>query len=140
MTCRRRRHEGGDVKAVGRGATTRIARIIAAAPEAIYAAFMDPGALAAWLPPGEMTGLDIGDSQIAVYNVGGTFYATYNICTHGFASLTDGYLEDDEVECPLHGGRFNVTDGSPALEPAECPLKTFRVRVSGDDVEVLLPE
>lgn len=56
MTCRRRRHEGGDVKAVGRGATTRIARIIAAAPEAIYAAFMDPVALAAWLPPGEMTG------------------------------------------------------------------------------------
>jgi len=92
------------------------------------------------LPPGEMAGLEIGDSQIAVYNVGGTFYATDNICTHGFASLSDGYLEDDEVECPLHGGRFRVTDGQPALEPAECPLKTFRVRVTGDDVEVLLPE
>ena len=92
------------------------------------------------LPPGEMTGLEIGDNQVALYNVGGTFYATDNICTHGFASLTDGYLEDDEIECPLHGGRFRVTDGSPALEPAECPLRTFPVRVSGDDVEVLLPE
>ena len=66
------------------------------------------------LSPGEMTGLEIGDSQIAVYNVNGTFYATDNICTHGFASLTDGFLEDDEIECPLHGGRFNVTNGSPA--------------------------
>lgn len=92
------------------------------------------------LPPGEMTSFEIGDNQVAVYNVDGTFYATDNICTHGFASLADGYLEDDEVECPLHGGRFNVTNGSPTLEPAECPLKTYRVRVNADDVEVLLPE
>lgn len=92
------------------------------------------------LPPGEMTGIEIGDSQVAIYNVKGTYYATDNICTHGFASLSDGYLEDDEVECPLHGGRFKVTDGSPALEPADCPLKTYRVRINEDDVEVLLPE
>lgn len=91
------------------------------------------------LPPGEMTGVEIGDTEIAVYNVDGTLFATDNICTHGFASLSDGYLEGDEIECPLHGGRFNVTNGEPTLEPAECPLRTFRVRLSGDDVEVLLP-
>ncbi|HEY4200557.1 MAG TPA: non-heme iron oxygenase ferredoxin subunit [Devosiaceae bacterium] len=92
------------------------------------------------LPPGEMLGVEIGDTEVAIYNVGGAYYATNNICTHGFASLSDGYLEDDEIECPLHGGRFRVTDGAAVLEPAECPLQTYRVRTNEDNVEVLLPE
>jgi nitrite reductase/ring-hydroxylating ferredoxin subunit len=92
------------------------------------------------LSPGEMAGLEIGDSQVAVYNVDGSFYATDNICTHGYASLSDGYLEGDEIECPLHGGRFKVTNGEAVLEPAECPLKTYRVRIADEEVEILLTE
>jgi nitrite reductase/ring-hydroxylating ferredoxin subunit len=50
---------------------------------------------------GAMMAVEIGDLQIAVYNVGGEFFATDNVCSHEFALLTDGLLEDDMVECPL---------------------------------------
>jgi nitrite reductase/ring-hydroxylating ferredoxin subunit len=50
------------------------------------------------LPEGEMLGIEVGDLQIAVYNVRGEFYATENVCTHALALLTDGFLEDDVVE------------------------------------------
>ncbi len=92
------------------------------------------------LPPGGVAGLEIGENWVAVYNVAGTYYATDNFCTHGAALLSDGWLEDNVIECPLHGGRFDVTSGAAVEEPAECPLKTFPVRVNGEDVEVLMPE
>ena len=56
------------------------------------------------LEEGAMKGIELGDLQIAVYNVDGEFYATDNICTHAFALLSDGFLDGDVVECPLHGG------------------------------------
>ena len=49
---------------------------------------------------------EVGNNVIAVYNIGGTFYATDNECTHAAASLADGILEDDIIECALHFGAF----------------------------------
>src|SRR5215472_12880911 len=60
------------------------------------------------LGDGEMIGVNAAGREIALYDVGGQVYATENICTHAFAMLTDGWLDGDEIECPLHGGRFNV--------------------------------
>ena len=91
------------------------------------------------LPAGEMIGLEIGDHRVAVYNVDGTFHATDNVCTHAYALLTDGWLDDAVVECPLHGGQFNVCTGEAICTPAEVNLRTFSVRVVDGQVEVLLP-
>ncbi len=90
------------------------------------------------LPPGEMVGLEIGEARIVLYNVDGTYFATDNICTHAFALLSDGWLEDGVIECPLHAGRFDVRSGEAIAEPAECSLRTYAVRVADGTVEVLL--
>ncbi len=53
------------------------------------------------LEDGGMLPFELGNFQIALYKVNGEIYATDNICTHGMALLTDGFLDDDVVECPL---------------------------------------
>ncbi len=88
------------------------------------------------LAEGAMIGVDIGDRQIAVYNVDGQIYATDNICTHAYAMLTDGFLDGDIIECPLHGGCFNVKTGQGQGAPISEDIKTYSVRVVGDNIEI----
>lgn len=82
--------------------------------------------------PGQMIRVDQPEvPPLAVYNLDGEFYVTSNICTHNIALLTDGYLEGDTVECPLHGGCFNVKTGAPTSFPCEKPLQTYPCVVEG---------
>ena len=83
--------------------------------------------------PGAMFRVDAPDAPpLAVFNVAGTFFATSNVCTHNVAMLTDGYFEGDVVECPLHGGCFNVKTGEATSFPCEKPLQTYAVVCDGD--------
>lgn len=85
--------------------------------------------------PGEMLRVDqAGVQPLAVFNVDGGFFVTSNVCTHNVAMLTEGYLEGDIVECPLHGGCFNVKTGAATSFPCEKPLQTFPAIVDGDAV------
>lgn len=87
--------------------------------------------------PGEMIAVDAeGLPPLAVYNVDGEFYATSNICTHSIAILTDGYLEGDIIECPLHGGAFCVKTGEPKHFPCEVPIETFELEIKDGEVFV----
>jgi len=88
------------------------------------------------LGEGAMIGVEHGDLQIAVYNVEGQLYATDNVCTHAFALLTDGFLDGDIVECPLHGGCFNVKTGAGQGAPISEDIKTYCVRVVDGNIEV----
>ena len=85
---------------------------------------------------GEVIEVIVGDNEIALYNVDGEFYATDNICTHAFAALSDGYVEGDIIECPLHGGKFEIKTGAPASAPCTVALKTYPVKVEGDTIYV----
>jgi 3-phenylpropionate/trans-cinnamate dioxygenase ferredoxin subunit len=78
----------------------------------------------------------IGDQHVAVFNLGGKFYATDDICTHAYASLSEGYIEDGYVECPLHAGRFDIKTGKAQGVPVTEDIKTFPVKVDGDNVYV----
>jgi naphthalene 1,2-dioxygenase system ferredoxin subunit len=91
------------------------------------------------LAPGEMLAVTIGDREIALYNISGTFRATDNLCTHAFAYLTDGWLEGDIVECPLHGGKFEVLTGKGLGSPISCDIVVYEVRVVDDEIQVKLP-
>lgn len=91
------------------------------------------------LNDGEMIGLDIGDMQIAIYKVDGEFYATDNICTHAYALLTDGWLDSHIIECPLHGGQFNVCTGAALCDPVEKELKTYQVKMNDGVLKILVP-
>jgi nitrite reductase/ring-hydroxylating ferredoxin subunit len=83
---------------------------------------------------GAVKRFEVGDNVIAVYNVGGEFFATDNECTHGAASLAEGILEDDIIECTLHFGAFNVKTGEAVQAPCFTPLRTYKVVVQDGDV------
>ena len=75
---------------------------------------------------------------IGLYRVGSDVYAINDYCTHEETFLTEGDFEADEleVECPLHGSRFNVVDGSVRILPATKAVATYPVKVEGDLVLV----
>ena len=75
-----------------------------------------------------------GGEQILLVNVGGNVYACDDICSHAFASLSEGDLSGEEVECPLHGSAFNVTTGEALTPPAFDSIKTYQTRVEGGDI------
>ncbi|HEY4666023.1 MAG TPA: Rieske 2Fe-2S domain-containing protein [Anaerolineales bacterium] len=84
------------------------------------------------LRPGRAVRLEVSGQRVAVYNVGGTFYATQHDCTHEGGPLSEGDLQGTVITCPWHGSRFDVTTGKLVRGPAQRPLQTFRVAVEGD--------
>jgi nitrite reductase/ring-hydroxylating ferredoxin subunit len=68
---------------------------------------------------------EIAGEQVAVFKVGGSYYVTQNMCTHGPGELCEGFVEGDEVECPFHQGRFNIITGAPTLPPCTVPLRIW---------------
>ena len=85
---------------------------------------------------GSVIGMQVEDVHIALYNIEGEIYATHNICTHAYAYLSEGWLEGDIIECPLHGGRFEVKTGKGLGAPITCDIKTLPVRIEGGDILV----
>ncbi len=92
------------------------------------------------LAPGEMTYVDVRNSAVCLINLDGEFHAIDDSCTHAEASLSDGTVEGGIIECPLHGGCFDIRTGSPAAMPVVTPVGVHRVRVVGDTVQVALIE
>lgn len=90
------------------------------------------------LGEGEVLGVEAAGKPIALYVVDGAVYATDNLCTHAFAMLSDGWLDGDVIECPLHAGRFEVKTGKGLGPPIPCDIKTYKVRVVGDDIQLQL--
>lgn len=86
--------------------------------------------------PGEMTGLQVAGRNVALYNVDGVLYATDNICPHGMALLSDGYLDGDCVECPLHQALFDVKTGEVKSGPAETNIASYPVKLEGGTVHL----
>jgi len=88
------------------------------------------------VPPGEMMIVEIDGEEVAIANVAGEFYAFQNECTHRGGPLGEGILMDDIVECPFHGGKFNVRTGEVVESPPQEPLVTYSVQLDGDDIKV----
>lgn len=88
------------------------------------------------LKPGEMMYVEFGEAPVCLINLDGDYFALNDICTHEEASLSDGEITGDEVECPLHGGAFEIRTGAPVSLPVVTPVETYRVRVVGDEVQV----
>lgn len=84
--------------------------------------------------------VEVEGRPVALYHLpGGEFRATSDVCTHGQAFLSEGWLGDEgQVECPLHGGCFDIRTGAPTAPPCEVPLEVYPVRIEGDDVIVVI--
>lgn len=84
----------------------------------------------------EPLALRLDGREIAVFKVAGCVYAIDNVCTHQHALLTDGFVDGEYVECPLHQGRFHIPTGAAMGGFVTAPVRTYACRVEGDDVLV----
>lgn len=82
--------------------------------------------------PGQTTLVRVEDEDVAIFNVGGEFFATQARCTHASGPLYEGILDGEVIQCPIHGARFNVKTGEVLQGPARFPLETYGVEVDGD--------
>ncbi|BBL80308.1 ferredoxin [Rubrobacter xylanophilus] len=90
------------------------------------------------VPPGEVKQYIVEERPVALCNVGGELYAFEDICTHQYAHLSEGKLEDGRIRCPLHGAAFDVRTGEAKSLPAVKPVPTHTVRVEDGHVYVAL--
>ena len=78
--------------------------------------------------------VSVANIDAAIFKVGEQFFATDAFCTHATALLCDGYVEGEEVECPLHSARFHIPTGKVLTGPAIVDLKTYPLKVVGGDI------
>ena len=88
------------------------------------------------IAPGQGKIVEVQGKEIALFNVGGEYFAIDNMCTHEEASLAEGEISGFEVTCPLHGAKFDVRSGQVLGPPAYDDVTSYPVRVSGADVEI----
>jgi nitrite reductase/ring-hydroxylating ferredoxin subunit len=88
--------------------------------------------------PGRMTVFEAAGQRLVLCNAGGTPYVLQDRCPHAFACLSEGRLDGFMLECPLHGGKLDVRDGSPAAPPIRKPVRSFAVRRAGEQLQVEL--
>ena len=89
---------------------------------------------------GKCLGVRAGGREIAIYHLpGGEFRATDNICTHEYALLTEGWMENGCIECPLHAAQFDIRTGKALSAPADVDIDVFPVKIEGDDIMISLP-
>ena len=84
--------------------------------------------------------LDFDNALAVVRTADGEVFAINDNCTHEDWSLSEGWVEDHEIECALHGSRFDLRTGAPDVPPAVVAVRTYPVEVAGDDVLVDLPD
>jgi len=80
--------------------------------------------------------VNVAGKELAVYRVGDDVYALEDVCPHAYALLSDGFVEGDTVECPLHQAIFHIPSGKCMAAPADSDLATFPVKIEGEDVLV----
>jgi len=88
------------------------------------------------LAPGGLRALELAGFDVVVCHAAGAFYALENRCPHASAPLHAGRLEGCVLECPLHGGRLDVRDGSPRAQPIRRPATTYAVRPVPGGIEI----
>jgi naphthalene 1,2-dioxygenase system ferredoxin subunit len=81
------------------------------------------------VPEGDVVAVIVDGNDIALYDVEGQIYATDNRCTHGAGRMSESFLEGNEIECPMHQGRFNVCTGAALCAPLTQDLRIYLVRI-----------
>lgn len=92
------------------------------------------------IPDGSSRSFQVSGHDILVCHTKGEFYAVENKCSHALAKLEDGRLRAYRLICPLHGGAFDVRDGTAIGRPATAPIRAYRLRVRGGRIEVCINE
>ena len=86
--------------------------------------------------PDTAISVEVGRADVAIVNSNGRFYAIADECSHASIPLSEGDVGDGEIECYLHGSRFDLATGEPLGLPATEPVAVYPCQVSGNDVLV----
>lgn len=90
------------------------------------------------IAPGERLVFEVGRDWVILFNVGGTYYAVEDRCSHEDEPLAEGFLSGHVLECPKHGATFDITTGEHLSPPAVRPIKWYPARVEGDVVQIAI--
>ncbi len=90
------------------------------------------------LASGEARLIEIEGRRIALFNLGGAFYAIDDACPHRGGPLSEGEIEGEVVTCPWHGARFCIRTGEVLSPPAAQNVACYPVRVHGEELEIEL--
>ncbi len=85
---------------------------------------------------GETVGVSVAGIAVALFRLDGEVFALHDLCSHGQARLSDGFVEDGCVECPLHQGLVDIRNGAPRSEPIIDPVRTYPARIVDGRVQV----
>jgi len=88
--------------------------------------------------PGHARLIEVEGRRIALFNLGGTFYALDDVCPHRGGPLSEGFIKGDVVVCPWHGARFRIPTGEVLSPPAPHGVACYPVRVRGEEIEIEL--
>jgi nitrite reductase/ring-hydroxylating ferredoxin subunit len=80
--------------------------------------------------------VSVGGAQLALFRIGNEVFALLDLCSHGQARLSDGYVEDGCVECPLHQGLVDIRTGAPRKQPITEPVQSYPARVRDGRIEI----
>ena len=88
------------------------------------------------IPSGRGANVRLKDgSEIALFNIAGTYFAVENFCPHRGSHLSDSRTYGNEVECDLHGWRFDLATGECLTTPT-CSIETYTVEIEDDFVKI----
>jgi nitrite reductase/ring-hydroxylating ferredoxin subunit len=85
---------------------------------------------------GDTRAFDAGGTVVAVARTERGWHAFDDTCTHQSCSLSEGEIEGGIIMCPCHGSEFDLTTGEVMNGPADEPIRTYEVRVEGDDLQI----
>ena len=88
------------------------------------------------IAPGTALKVEAGGLTLAVFNLGGHFFAMDDLCSHGPGSLSEGYIQGEMIECDFHNGGFNIKTGEVMEPPCLIPQKVYPVTLKGDTVTI----
>ena len=93
-----------------------------------------PAAPLADVPNGGAIAVEVDGVELALVRDGDVVYAVIDECSHAAIPLSEGEVEGNEIECWLHGSRFDLVTGRPTGLPATKPVPVYPVKIDGDDV------
>jgi 3-phenylpropionate/trans-cinnamate dioxygenase ferredoxin component len=92
------------------------------------------------VPPGQAIVVEVDDLPVALAHVEGEgYFAIDDVCTHDGGPLGEGELDGAAIECPRHGAQFDVRSGAALTMPAILPVRSYEVRVVGDEIQIAVP-
>src|ERR671913_1874172 len=92
------------------------------------------------LKNGDLMEYDNGEMKILITKIKDKIFATDRICTHAYADLSTGFLNEEEktVTCPLHMSAFNLENGNPLNLPAKDPVMIYKTKIDNNSVFILV--